>query len=209
MRTIFIGDVHGCFVELRELLEKVDFDPLCDRLIFLGDLINRGPFSGKVLQLVHSIPCEVILGNHELGLLKYTASISPPNSYFEEVLAQIESEKEYYLSWMQDLPTFIESEHFLAIHGGLVPNLAPKDHSAEDITNLRFWQGRPWFEQYLENKLVVYGHWAEKGLTVRKNTIGLDSGCIWGGALSALILPGKEVVQVKAKTSYLKLTNKN
>ena len=211
-RTLLVGDVHGCFRELTELLEKVDFDPSGDRLIFLGDIINRGPHSGKVLELVHSIPCEVVLGNHELGLTKYVQDKSPPNPDFEEVLQQMEDKRDDYLAWMENLPTFIETPAFLAVHAGLIPNLSPQKHPPEIITRLRTWGGDfhdldnpahpPWYELYTGKKLVVYGHWALKGLTVRENTIGLDSGCVWGGALSALELPGRKITQVKAHAVY-------
>ena len=208
-RTLFVGDVHGCYRELTELLEKTDFDPTDDRLIFLGDTINRGPHSGKVLELLHSIPCEVLMGNHELGLLKYVRGKGPPNHDFEEVLHQMKDLRPFYLSWMESLPTFIETPSFLAVHAGIIPGLGPQKHPPEIITRLRTWGGDandldnpanpPWFELYTGKKLVVYGHWAAKGLTVREHTIGLDSGLVWGGALSALELPERKITQVKKK----------
>ncbi len=213
LRTIFIGDVHGCFFELIELLEKVNFDPLEDRLIFLGDIINKGPYSGRVLELIHSIACEVVLGNHELGLLKYVGKRERCNANFDQVLEQMGKEKKYYLDWLRSLPTFIDDPQFLAIHGGLIPGLSPEQHDAGVITRIRTWGGNKeefnnplnpaWFELYREEKLVVYGHWAAMGLTVRENTVGIDSGCVWGGSLSALILPSREIFQVQARATYV------
>ncbi len=214
-RTLFIGDIHGCHRELCNLLDKVDFTPATDRLIFLGDILNRGPNSIGVLELVHSIPCEVILGNHELGLLQYArARRKKRNPDFERVLEQMGKQRPYYLSWLANLPTFIESPSFLAVHAGLIPGLSLRQHPPGVITRLRTWGGDfndldnpinpPWFHQYRGKKLVVYGHWATMGLTIRKHTIGLDSGCVWGGALSALELPGRKITQVKAHTTYVR-----
>lgn len=60
----------------------------------------------------------------------------------------------------------------------------------------------PWYEIYIGTKKVVYGHWGAQRLMVRENTIGIDSGCVYGGELSAYILETSEIVQVPAKQTY-------
>ncbi len=64
-RKIFIGDIHGCYTELKKLLKKLDYNSKQDRLISLGDLINKGPASAKVLDFFMSNDLEVVKGNHE------------------------------------------------------------------------------------------------------------------------------------------------
>ena len=179
-------------------------------------MINKGPSSGKVLEFIHSIPCEALMGNHEWGLLKYVDQKKKKeglvNIRFNDMLNQMGDKKAFYLDWLRNLPPYIEGPDFLAVHGGLVPGVPLSKQKVSIMTKIRTWGGDendldnpkdpPWFELYTGSKLVIYGHWAMMGLTVREKTIGLDSACVWGGALSALILPSKEIVQVKAQRAY-------
>jgi hypothetical protein len=65
----------------------------------------------------------------------------------------------------------------------------------------------PWYERYTDSRLVVFGHWAKPAALVRKNAIGLDTGCVYGGALTALILPERRLVSVPARRVYQKKEN--
>jgi bis(5'-nucleosyl)-tetraphosphatase (symmetrical) len=193
-RTIFIGDVHGCFDELELLIKKINYAAKSDRLIFLGDLINKGPKSDEVVKYVQALKAEVILGNHELAYLKK------------------ENGKKDWQKWFATFPSFIEEEKFIAVHGGIAPGLKLNATPNKILTRLRTWDGSgnevnspahlPWFFSYQENKPVFFGHWAALGLVQYKNVTGLDSGCAYGGELSAWILETKELVQVKAKKCY-------
>ena len=84
MRKIVIGDVQGCLDELKELLDKLDFDSSKDRLIFLGDLVNRGPKSLDVLEFLYSMDhCDVnTLGNHDLHLIALAMGYRAYNQKF-------------------------------------------------------------------------------------------------------------------------------
>ncbi|MBT5095295.1 MAG: hypothetical protein HOM21_13675, partial [Halobacteriovoraceae bacterium] len=210
-KTIIIGDVHGCLVELDALIKKLNLKG-DERLIFVGDLINKGPDSlGVLKRVVDDLKAEVILGNHELGFIEHVKT-GKFEGAFESVRSELGSEVEHWVTWMETLPTYIEEDEFMVVHGGLTPNTHPKDMDKNTITRIRTWDGQgkvlrresdpPWYQLYKDKKLVVYGHWASQGLTIRKNTIGIDSGCCWGNKLSALILPTKEIVQVDAKKFY-------
>ena len=214
MRTIIVGDVHGCLLELEELLETCAYQPGADRLIFVGDLINRGEHSLEVLLLAYALGAECVLGNHEAALLKYSRAGRASREGAMVLLQQIEREAPYLLDWIACWPLFIEEKNFLVVHAGVVPQYPVNKTPPKILTHVRYWNptyrrmdkytGVPWYHFYKGRKLIVYGHWALKGLTVRSHTIGLDSGCVWGGHLSALILPEKRIVQVEAKQCYVK-----
>lgn len=211
-RTLIVGDVHGCYEELQELLNKCSYSKAKDRLIFVGDMINKGPYSLKVLTWIKEEGCEAILGNHELGFLNYLKDPDPRYISFTRLKREMGEDVGSWQNWLESLPLYIEEDDFIVVHGGLVPGLEISKTSAPLLTQIRTWDGEgknlsneedpPWYELYNGEKLVVYGHWAAQGLIVRENTIGLDSGCCWGGQLSLLHLETKEVFQVKAKKSY-------
>lgn len=195
MRTLIVGDVHGCIRELDLLLAKVCYTP-GDRLIFLGDLINKGPASLAVLQRVKELGAEVILGNHELALLLEIEQGAKPKFPRE------------YIEWMRSWPSYIDTKDFLVVHGGLIPDEDFRASDPRDITRIRLWQEKPWFELYTGKKLVVFGHWAAMGLVWRDNAIGLDTGCVYGKQLSCLELPGRKLTQVDALEQYAPIISK-
>ncbi|MBF0279273.1 MAG: metallophosphoesterase [SAR324 cluster bacterium] len=211
-RVIFIGDVHGCFEELQTLLSKLNFIPGEDRLIFVGDLVNKGPFSLEVLELVFSLHAEVVIGNHERGFLQYLADGSYASAGFAELKRQLGKRLEFWRDWLNQLPTFIEDENFLVVHAGLVPNQHPANTKASILTTIRTWDGEginlnnssdpPWYELYHGPKPVIFGHWAKKEIILRNNAIGLDTGCVYGNKLTAAIFPGPVICQVSAKQVY-------
>ncbi|MGE0175256.1 MAG: metallophosphoesterase [Oligoflexales bacterium] len=211
-RTIIVGDVHGCLDELTALLEKVEYKPHVDQLIFVGDLINKGPYSLEVLQFVKPLPAIFIKGNHERAFIKYLKRPRKVIPAFEELKAKMGAELESWRKWMKAMPLFHETEEYLVVHAGIIPDTPVEEIKAKIITNIRTWDGigkdlnnpddPPWFDLYKGQKLVVFGHWATMGLVVRDNVIGLDSGCVYGKELSALVLPERRIVQVKAKQVY-------
>ncbi len=186
--------MHGCLVELEELIAKLKITPR-DKVYFVGDLINKGPQSYEVLTLVRAKEnFTSIKGNHEHECLKGG----------EDKIARVfqRSLPEDSLKWLENLKHYIVNENFILVHGGFDPRIALEKNSLETLINVREINGLPWHDYYLGEKMVIYGHWARQGLKVKKNSIGLDSGCVYGGALSAYILEEREVVQVKAKKNY-------
>ncbi len=203
-RTIFIGDVHSCLDELHHLVEKLAINK-SDRVIMLGDLINRGPFPAAVVRYVVESEFECLMGNHEQDYLD--------GCHNEEKYIKLRKELGPRLhAWVAQRPLYIEADDFLAVHAGLEPGKHPRETKPRFLLNIRTWDGTgadiknplhpPWYNFYSGEKPVFYGHWATAGLTVRKNTIGLDSGCVYGKALSAYILEEKRVVQVEAARVY-------
>lgn len=208
MKPIFIvGDIHGCFEQFMNLLKKAQYDSHKHKLILLGDLINKGPYSFKVLEWVKNTQkVQVIIGNHELNFihaLDQSISLSP---ILKKLKKDMGPDIKKYISWIKSWPTYIEEESFLAVHGGLVPNEHPSISQTKYLVNIRYWAGEgktmndsttpAWHDLYKGSKLVIYAHWAKQGLKIKKNSIGLDTACVYGGKLTGIWLPTKQIVQV-------------
>ena len=203
-RTIFIGDIHGCVDELRAMIAKLAPRPE-DRVILLGDLINRGPDSAGVVAYVAEQGFECLMGNHDHEYL----SEYEESTKYKKLHRQLGPDLH---NWLAERPLYIEDEAFLAVHAGLQPDTHPAKTRTGILLNIRTWDGEgkelnnsdnpPWYEFYKDTRPVFYGHWARKGLNVRHNTIGLDSGCVYGRALSAYVLETAELIQVEAAQVY-------
>lgn len=193
MRTIFIGDVHGCLEELIKMIDRLKIKN--DRVILLGDLINRGPDSVGVVKFVYENQFECLMGNHEYEYLENFKN----NQHYQELYQQL-GEKLH--SWIKIRPYFIEEKNFIAVHAGLISEQSLEETKPTILTSIRTYKNIPWYEYYKGKKYVIYGHWARKGLTIRNNTIGLDSGCVYGKFLSAFILEEKKIIQIPAKKRY-------
>ena len=202
-RIFFVGDVHGCFEELQLLLKKAGYDPLCHRLILLGDLINKGPDSFKVLSYARdNKQVTSLMGNHEFKFIQALEQNLPLSDVLQNLKAKMGKKVKEWLFWIKSLPLYIEEEGFIAVHGGLVPGEHPRQSKAEYLLNIRYWDGTgqnmknqsfpAWHSLYTGSQLVIYAHWAAQGLKIKKNSIGLDTGCVYGGFLSGLWLPEKK-----------------
>ena len=212
-RKVFIvGDIHGCFDELMSLLKKIDYDKSKHRLILAGDVIARGPYSLKVLEWIRENSIEVVLGNNEYEFLHSVETRTFISRSIKNLAQEMGEKVNQWADWMRTWPIYIEEDGFLVVHAGLVPNKHPKDTDMMDLIHIRTWdhgkassgtQGIPWHDLYEDEKLVVYGHWAMQGLKIKENSIGLDSGCVYGKHLSGVWLPERTIVQVPAKKNYL------
>lgn len=212
VRTIIIGDVHGCLDELKTILKKLVYNPQSDRLILTGDLISKGPYPFETLKFCRDLNVEIVMGNHEHAFLLYLQGKKQPYSTFSTLKQKMLPELKKWQCWFEKLPLFIETPEFIVVHAGLHPSLPLAQTPPSVLTTIRTWGGEgkpaclqndpPWFNLYKGKKLVVFGHWAKQGLIIRDNVIGLDSGCVYGKYLSALILPQREIVQVKAAQIY-------
>lgn len=218
-RTLFIGDVHGCLTELKELLEKVNYNKKSDRLIYLGDILNKGPSSVETLMFIKNQKVECLLGNNEVGFLDAARNGGYYGSSLRNVVEDLGDSLEEYCQWIESFPTYIEEEDFIAVHAGVAPNSTIKETSVKIRTCIRTWDGvgknlnKPnvdpdWYDLYKGDKTIIYGHYAARGLQVNEKTIGLDSGCVFGGELTCLEWPSRKLYQVKAKKQYLDIVVK-
>ena len=207
-RTIIVGDVHGCYTELVKLIEQVDYRPKRDRLIFIGDLINKGPDSKKVFKLYQQLDAEAILGNHEWYLLEQHAGRKHKWGGYNAMKDEFGKSFTKLIKEITTWPLYIKEDHFTAVHAGKVPGKRYRDSTARELTTIRTWgpDDKPWFDFYTGRRRIVFGHWAALGGIETDRVIGLDTGCVYGGSLSALILPDMRFVRVKASDQYCPIT---
>ena len=214
-RLIAIGDIHGCHEEFAELLRLVDLQPE-DRLVLLGDLVNRGPDSSAVIDLARAHRAISLLGNHELRLLKYrrTRDLKLTKEQDLETFDRLRPDDWTYLEKM--LLTYEEPElNLVCVHGGFLPDQPWRGQPAEVVTRIQVVDrdGEPskradapdapaWADLWNGPPFVVYGHTPRPEIYKLKWSVGLDTGCVMGGHLTAFILPEKRFVQVKARHRY-------
>jgi bis(5'-nucleosyl)-tetraphosphatase (symmetrical) len=135
MATYAIGDVQGCDDALQRLVEQIQFDPASDRLWFVGDLVNRGPDSLKVLRYIKSLggSAEVVLGNHDLFLLAVAELVVTPRAQdtLQEILAA--PDRDELLAWVRRQPLLYHEHPFVLVHAGLLPQWSIDD--AEELAH--------------------------------------------------------------------------
>lgn len=189
-RTLFVGDVHSCADELGQLLERTN--PA--RVILVGDVFNKGPDPEGTWALIQRWGAESVLGNHDLRVRKLAKR--------GEMLAP-----EAAVAWLTDLPLTIEGEDWIVVHGGLNPE---GETTRSQAVRLRRWPddddpNNPfWWERYRGDKLVIYGHDAMRGLQDhRPHTLGLDTGCVYGGRLTGYLLEEDRIVSVPAVCGHV------
>lgn len=230
-KIAIIGDVHGCITELTELVAQLR-DERIDTIYHLGDLVDRGSDSGAVVELIMRQQISGILGNHESKLLELLKKSSPSEIKSEdkrrsaESLAQVPGALEY----LGQLPRIhvidgVCSEPVVLVHGGLWPGLplwkqpfsvlmaqlidpAQPGPVAWLTDEKARGQGLvPWWDVWDGPETVVFGHTVFREPQMIGRTIGIDTGCVFGGALTALILPDRRFVQVAAKVRYAEREN--
>lgn len=212
-RVIIVGDLHGCLDELSALLREVSFRP-GDRLIAVGDLVGKGPDGAGVVRFLREHGHEAVRGNHDEKLLSWRrGERDKPLAGAHRADALRLSEDDW--RWLEARPLFIElPEHrAIVVHAGLVPGVPLERQRREDLLNLRsirpdgspskrIEDGEPWAKLWPGPELVVFGHDAVRGLQRWPHAIGLDTGCVYGGRLSALVLPERTIVSVPAARAY-------
>lgn len=196
-----VGDVQGCRLELTDLLAASGYDRARHRLAFVGDLINRGPDSRGVLELARAEDALVVLGNHEDALLSGYA-----DGTMARVRAQLGRELDAWEAWMRALPTFRRLDDggagVILVHAGIAPGKRPEECTRAELTRIREVAGKPWFEHWRGPETVIFGHWARRGKVDRPLAKGLDTGCVYGGALTGIFWPAGRWVSVPARRMW-------
>jgi len=204
MKKIFaIGDIHGCYKKLCRLLEMPDIDFAHDTLVFMGDYVDRGPYSFEVvaylLELKARCPNTVFLkGNHEAMLLNYLAGIDELvylanggrqtlDSYLNHAQPQeLETIPATHLEFFNNLLLYYETEDYIFVHAGLKNRVPLEKQSPDDL----LWIRRKFLRsKYDFGKRVIFGHTPFKAPLVESNKIGIDTGAVYQNKLTCLELP--------------------
>jgi len=223
-RVIAIGDVHGCIDELQDLLRECEYRP-GDLVVFLGDLVSKGPDSISVVQLAREIGAIGVRGNHDFEVVRWHQAIK------SGVDAPVVGSEHFHIAsclsnadmkWMYSLPWYISSKELgaLFVHAGFVSGIRLGKQNPRLMMNMRsilpdgtvtskFFNNWPWARLWDGPQTVLFGHDADRGLQQYEHAIGLDTGCVYGGRLTACILPEKRLVSVSAKREYFKYRRKH
>jgi bis(5'-nucleosyl)-tetraphosphatase (symmetrical) len=257
-----IGDVQGCYLSLRKLLEEIAFDPQKDTLWFAGDLVNRGGGSLETLEYLYSIRdhVRIVLGNHDLSLIGAYYGLKKSNPTIEPILKSPRAQE--LIDWLRG-QKFLHIDYKLGYcmaHAGISPefDLGMARKYASDIeeklqspdaaawlkemfkegsnrfdryaapinldryvisafTRMRFCYDdhrldfeqkgapsdglrakglKPWFECDDRKEIhlrIIMGHWSTLGFYEDERVLALDTGCVWGGKLTAARLDSEEV----------------
>lgn len=255
MAVYAIGDIQGCYTELRRLLDTLQFDPANDQLWLAGDLVNRGPHSLETLRFVKNLGDAAIsvLGNHDLHLIATVTSLAKTGK--KDTLGPIlrAPDCDELIDWLRRQRLFYQDGRFCMLHAGLPPqwDLQQAQAMANEVEEaiggehyLHFfrtmygnkpalWQDNlskteklrfavncftrlryctidgeldfhhkgapgsqpshliPWFAVPGRKSLgmpIIFGHWSTLGFYTEHNVYAIDTGCLWGGQLTALKL---------------------
>ena len=231
-----IGDIHGCYTETVQLLEKLGYGidrsngeyvvahPEGRKPVFLGDLVDRGPNTPEVLRLVMSMvkagAAFCVAGNHDVKLVRALRGKDVKKTHgLAESLDQLSREPEQFRKQAADFLDKLVSHYvfdrgnLVAAHAGLreemhgrgsgqVRSFAMYGETTGETDEFGLPVRYNWAAEYRGRATVVYGHTPVPEPEWLNNTICIDTGCVFGGRLSALRYPEKEIVSVDAQAKY-------
>lgn len=216
-RYVFIGDVHGCLDELEDLLRKLSVGR-DDQLVFVGDLVAKGPDSAGVVALAREHDSLCVRGNHDEAVLRIRRAAQSNLLVQRAKKTHLKVAKELSHAdwrWLEQLPLFlrIPALDTFVVHAGVVPGRSLEQQHPEDLMSMRTLRpdghasprledGTLWAKSYRGPEHVVFGHDAISGLQREPFATGLDTGCVYGRTLTALVQPGGELVSVPARRTY-------
>ncbi|PKN64075.1 MAG: serine/threonine protein phosphatase [Deltaproteobacteria bacterium HGW-Deltaproteobacteria-15] len=215
-RTFIFGDIHGCLDVLIRLMEKIDWDPDRDRLIYLGDYIDRGEDSRGVIEYLLALSetaknVDYLMGNHEAVFLDFLSGVDTRTflangggSTLYSYGFQYGSGKgtdwgnripQEHLDFLKSLKPWVELEDYYVVHAGMRPGVALQKQSLEDLV----WIRDPFIlSDYDFGKRVIFGHTPYSEPLIMDNKVGLDTGAVYGNRLTCLELPAFRFHHVEA-----------
>ena len=218
---IIYGDIHGCYNEFISLRKKINPNKN-DIEICVGDIITKGKDSIQVLKHLQKHNIKSVLGNHEDKLVRYLEHQSfdkkNPISLDEDERNIIRNLDKKDIEFLKSLPLFLKYENITILHGGLQNHLNLNDITKKEkskILRMRYIDtennyiayGKEdntsifWADLYDGNQgFIVYGHQWFKEAKINKNAIGIDTGCVYGNKLSAVVFKNSDVDNFKIQS---------
>jgi len=207
-----IGDVHGCMFTLEKLIKKLPKDA---KLIFIGDLVDRGNFSKEVMEFVIENNHTSIFGNHEYLMFNYARDAIIRNKHsmwsLDKVYGGWKTVKSYqkdidtllkHIEFIPKMPKYLEIENYFLTHGFGLPYYRRKDTKEFQMdlyTNRLEDISLDWEKEWEDYEIInIFGHTPYNDVLFDKNYIGIDTGCSLGNKLSAVNLKTHKVISQKA-----------
>ncbi|TVR22939.1 MAG: serine/threonine protein phosphatase [Anaerolineaceae bacterium] len=214
-RTLVIGDIHGCYKEMMKLLDKAGVND-DDQIISLGDMVNRGPDSARVLDFFRynsQYRVRAVLGNHEHKHIRARHQNYQPTVSMMMTRWQFGADYDDAVAYMDSLPDCIRLPEAILAHAYFEPGIPLTQQKHRVLVGtmgassyLKNRYRRPWWELYDGGVPIIVGHKDMSGkgrpFHYRDRVFGLDSGCVYGGKLSAIWLPEFRFVTVKARQPH-------
>ena len=211
MKTFAIGDIHGCYEEFEKLLGDIGIDFSTDKLIMLGDYIDRGDKSYEVIKKVQSLKEKygkdkviVLKGNHEQMAIDYfesgrTSYLHNGGGVTIESFQRNGDNLEEYVDCFKELANYYEDENYIYVHGGVKPGVNLNKQKEEDL----LWIREEFFlNSHANDKPVIFGHTPTYYINgdyfpvnINRN-IAIDTACYFGGRLSALEIEEGKVIEI-------------
>lgn len=188
-----VGDIHGSRTALEALLATLDLSD-DDLVVFVGDLVRKGPDSPGVIDIVRDDPRLVsVRGNNEQKIVR---GGKDPDWLREGDRAYFES-----------LPVAISFGDALVVHGGVDPERPLESHTVDELLTMRSphgdgYDGPFWYDDYEGPHRVFFGHTVHDAPVDREHAVGLDTGCVYGGTLTAYDYRDDEFVTTDPTTTH-------
>ncbi len=201
-RTILVGDIHACLQELEDLLAYVGYRG-DDRVVVVGDVVVRGPEPHGTVALLRRIGARGVRGNHEDRLLRWKSASdakrqAPPIGGMTKRTADALRPRDW--EFIASLPLWLDlPEHGVrVVHAGLVPGIPIERQEERALLSMRSLDARgapiverggaSWAHRWEGPEHVVFGHHAKEEPEIARLATGIDTGCVYGGRLTAMVL---------------------
>lgn len=233
---VAVGDVHGCIEELDELLKKIQYNPAQMRLVFLGDLLDRGPEPIACVRRVRELQVECIKGNHEEKHLRWhkhelnrakTGKANPMKPMAEAEAAANAALSDEDWAWLEALPLKAHiGDNWWAVHAGCEPKYTLERQNPSQIMRVRYVdekgsgkalnpdKSQPegtvyWDERWKGPESIIYGHCVHDlthpritNISPDVSCVGIDTGCCFGGHLTAALFQNEFVLDADGGSVY-------
>lgn len=218
-RVIVVGDPHGCYDELRELLDLFEWDNQRDVVVITGDLIDRGPKIKELVEMArYNIGVYTVEGNHEDKFKRWLRG-NPiyVGAAFQMTIDQLKDDLKSpprfneLQDWFESLPQIIQiRDDIYAVHAGINPTAPVEFQERDDCHRIRVFDKEKktlWFDGWTDEvlPLILFGHTVLPSVDTGARALALDGGCVFGRELRGIELIGNDVgrvLSVKAKKEY-------